>query len=490
MAKWWQVWRRDEVRAAADVPERPPRAALARLFEPQAVDQLAELLTQFRDPDVILQKAGLTRAALKDVEADDEVAAALETRWSALIGTPWRLEPGDGPVVEWLWEELEPWMDRVLRWAWQALLYGYSVMEVTYRRAGERIGIAAIDERPIEWFTPQADGSLVYHSQDGGDVLVDTEFKFLLTRRNPTTTNPRGQALLSVLYWPWFFRTNGWKFWARFLERHGAPLLIGRTVGDPNAMAAALAKAVQSAVLAVGREDEVEAVSPANAGEAFDRFSRAVNKRIQKVILGQTLTSDVDGGGSYAAAKVHAEVRDDRRRADVRLVVPTVQRLVNALTVLNFPAAEIPAFVMEDQAGLELDRATRDALLVRAGVLRLTEQYLLDRYDFEPGDFIVESAPEAGGGAPVQASLLLAAKSRFDAGQESLDHLAARSIAAAGQPVDPALIRKAVFAATDPEDLARRLAALVGGGEAFQRTLEQALFVADVLGYVAADAEG
>lgn len=492
-------WRRREVRAAAPV-ETPRGAAVSRLFEAQAVDLMAEALMLFRDPDLLLRQAGLTRADLRILETDDEIDAALETRRSALVSTPWRLEPWEGPAVEWLWAELEPWMERLITGAWRALLYGYSVMEVTYRRDGDRIGIAQIDERPIEWFRPTADGGLRYFPADGSGgtegVEVDTRFKFLLTLHMADTQNPMGRALLARLYWPWFFRSNGWKFWARFLERHASPLLVGKTVGDVQAMAAALAKAVQSAVVAVGAEDTVNAVYPGSAGDAFDRFHRAINKRIQKAILGQTLTSDVDGGGSYAAAKVHAEVRDDRRMADVRMVTPTVQRLVDALTALNFPAAEPPAFVMQDEAGIDLDRATRDALLVKSGVCRLTEQYLLSRYDFEAGD--IEVVAPVSPAAPVQAAArpdpvpVMLGRTRYDAGQQSVEHLIGEAVDAAGQPVRTEAIRKAILAATDPEDLARRLAALLTSATRteFQETLERALFAADVLGYIAADREG
>ena len=58
------------------------------------------------------------------------------------------------------------------------------------------------------------------------------------------------------------------------------------------------------------------------------------------------------------------------------------------------------------------------------------------------------------------------------------------------QPLDPAKVRAAVLAATSPEDLSERLFALIGDEVSqpeFQVALEQALFAADVLGYVAAE---
>jgi phage gp29-like protein len=466
---------------------------VAGLLQPQAVDALVEQLTAFRDPDEVLRRAGLSRGSLRAMESDDEISAALETRLSALLRTPWRLEPADGPASEFLLEHLTPVAPRLLAAFWHAVPYGYSVVETVYaKRDDGRLVWAEVEEKPFEWFTPRQTGVLEYSPRSGGaPVEVDTTWKFHLARRNASYRQPYGEALLSRLYWAWQMRSNGWRFWARFLERFGAPLLIGKTAGDTQAMATALAAAVQSAVAAIGAEDDVQPVSPANAGDAFDKFDRAVDKRIQKVILGQTLTSDIDKGGSYAAAKVQDDVRDDRRMADVRLVVPAMQHAIDALSLLNFPAAAPPQFVMEDEGGLQTERAERDAKLTSAGVLQFTEQYLLDRYDLEPGDFVVPqgvTTPQGGARAALFAAQA-APVPRFTRQQQEVEDLADATLDQAGQPIDPKLVRSAVLAASDPEDLAERLAVLLRDHTSprYQETLERALFAADVLGYIHAD---
>ena len=48
---------------------------------------------------------------------------------------------------------------------------------------------------------------------------VDQVFKFFLTRRKASYEQPYGKALLATLYWLFFFKQNGFKFWAKFLER-------------------------------------------------------------------------------------------------------------------------------------------------------------------------------------------------------------------------------------------------------------------------------
>jgi phage gp29-like protein len=299
-------------------------------------------------------------------------------------------------------------MDSLLRGTWSAVPYGYSVVEAVYAK-GPRVGLASVQEKPLEWFEPKRDGSLTYKAPTGGapPVVVDSVAKFLLTRRSATYRNPYGEALLSRLYWAWFFRHNGWKFWMRYLERFSDPLLLG-TALDPEATLKVLQGQGLEFAVVVGAGETLTAVTAGAAGE-FDKLEMAVGRRIQKLILGQTLTSEVGDKGSYAAAQVHNQVRDDKRVSDLRLVTPTVQRLCDALWTLNALPGVAPTFVLQDDRGLDLPRAERDAKLVQSGVLTLTDQYLLDRYDFEPGDFTVGAASATNPGGAQDAAAALGA---------------------------------------------------------------------------------
>jgi hypothetical protein len=123
-------------------------------------------------------------------------------------------------------------------------------------------------------------------------------------------------------------------------------------------------------------------------------------------VLGQTLTSSIGkGGGSFAAAKVHNEVREDKRRADVRMISGTGQRLVDALWELNGFPGEPPEFCMQDDVGLEQERADRDAVLVDLGV-RFTPEYVAQpSIGYQQGGF----GQGTYGGTTIVLSDLLAA---------------------------------------------------------------------------------
>ena len=467
------------------------------IYNEQAIDLLVNPMFQMADTDETLRKLGIHRKELRALESDDEIYAAIETRREALIATAWRLEGAKGKQTDATWNEIDKHLPTILRGAFNAVLYGYSVQEVVYKNDG-LVGIESVSEKPIEWFEPKQNGELIYRSTIYPmGIPVDKQFKFLLTVRNETYRQPYGEALLSRLYWAWLFRTNGWKFWVKNLERAGTPFLKGTAPdymlpdGTPavDKMADILGAAVQNATLALPEGWTAEFMSAQQNGATFEQFETAVIKRIQKVILGQTLTSDVGSSGSFAAAKVHAGVLEDRKRADIRLVSKTIQTLVNSIHVLNGYAGEPPIFIMEDNTGLEVDRAERDAKLVQAGVLKLTPDYLLRVYDFEDGDFeipAVEPLAPATKEAPPPPSNFSGGQSVFTPAQQVIEKLGDELMSNATSPVEPSVIFAAVKAATSYADLENRLAVIFDktDTEQFRVALERATFAADVLGFV------
>jgi phage gp29-like protein len=119
--------------------------------------------------------------------------------------------------------------------------------------------------------------------------------------------------------------------------------LIGKVGGkdrkqdDIDAMTSALLNAHAQSVMSIGAEDsETIGGSSSNGGStAFEAFDNVLTRRIQKVVLGQTLTSGTDGVGSRALGEVHNDVRLDKRNSDLRMITPTIQELIDALCLLN-----------------------------------------------------------------------------------------------------------------------------------------------------------
>lgn len=482
------------------------------LYSEQAFDRVLAYLTSVPDPDLMLQKAGIERQHLRFLELDDEVAQCVETRKDAVLAVPRRLEPNQTRASKWLMLTMEPHLDTILQAVSSAVFYGYSVLEITYRLDAGRTVIDRVDERNIEWFRIHPTLGWRYFPNDGSGGLDGIELdprKFFITIRHPTTRNPYGESLLSRLWFPVTWRREGWQMWLKFLETFGQPIVIGR-VFDFNGFVTAMQKqGVRSVIGWQGRaDDSVTTITASHPGE-FERLEMALTKRVQKLILGQTLTSEVGSTGSYAAAKVHNEVRHDKTLADSRLAVHTIQRIVDVLADLNgLPRHQ---FVMADDVGLESERAVRDAALVpvlQASGLKLTQNYFEDRYDYRSEDLATVETDDLGslgepespegpeptddaetGTAEARAEILTLAAPRFTKTQQEIEDLGdALMDAAPANPLDPGRVRDAIMGAKDEADLRERLLVVweKGPDKDFADTLEKAAFAARVIGYVSA----
>ncbi|MDR1037295.1 MAG: DUF935 domain-containing protein [Deltaproteobacteria bacterium] len=501
---------------AAPAPVPPPRAVPV-FWKAQGLGELAEQLLAMPDPDVILKAAGVKRHDLRKLTFDDEIYQALSTREEGLMIVPVRLEPTESEQSKFITSRcLTPEIVRTLvSGAFKAKLYGYSVMEIIWdKEAWGKEGVFVpldISLRAMERFVIRPDGTLVQLASGSaagleGDpalqkkiaglpgaagmaAVMDTRYKFLLTRNEPTWDNPYGEALLSRLWWPWFFRQKAWNFYGQYLERFAIPMLVG-TGEDLEAIAAALARAQQDAVIAVHTGDEVNSLSANGSGhELYSGMEEMIVRRIEKVVLGQTLTSGTDGGsGNRALGQVHNSVRADKTKADVELVRPTVQRYVDACFVLNGMKGDIPEVIFGDDRQLAEDRAARDAVLKQAGIVAgYSEDYLMDNYGFRPGEIEMpvpweppvpqippqdgeeeddelppdELPPGEGDDAPeMKASAGGATFAMEESVDLRIEALALWGAKRAGNPIDPDSIKAAILESDSPGEMLRRLGEL------------------------------
>jgi len=390
-----------EVTRSTDILQFKPKRSY--LQSEIAVSRMLTFITSIPDPDEMLQKAGIKRYQLRQLELDDEVAQAVDTRREAVVATPWRLEPSTTRVGKFITAAIEPHVESLKRGVLDAVFYGYSVLETVYKPIEKGIGIDRISLKPMQWFSPMQDGTLRYFPDDGSGGTEGLEcdpLKFLLTVSNGSYRNPYGEALLSRLWFPVTWRREAWSMWLSFLETFGEPIILGAVRDYKTFVEAMQAQGVRSTVAweSTGGDDKIETITASTPGE-FDRLEQAILRRVQKLILGQTLTSDVGSNGSYAVAAIHNEVRNDKRRADMRKVMATGQQLVNNLCAIN-GIKDIPKFVMSDDSGLETSRAQRDAILapvLKISGLQLTKDYYLRNFDYTDKDIeegVVTSAGE------------------------------------------------------------------------------------------------
>lgn len=463
------------------------------LYTQEAVTQFLVNFGKQPDTDEVLRKAGITRHKLRVLLDDDEIAQVVETRIDALLATPLRVEPNDTDEAQKLNLILKEWFHEIATGAMNALFFGYSVQEAVYELKPEGyVGIQWIGEKPMQWFEPKNDGRLIYRPEGMvAEHEVDQVFKFFLTRRKATYEQPYGKALLATLYWLFFFKQNGFKFWAKFLERFGTPILLGKCKDtDTEDMSRALLNAHAQSVLSIDIEDDVQILSApgtnGSAGAAFESFNNQLIRQIQKVVLGQTLTSGTDGKGSYSLGQVHENVRMDKLKSDIRLVTPTLQAVVNALCELN-GWGEYEVMLGEKPKPLNKDQAERDVHLKNAGA-NLSNAYFIREYGLQDDDVIEQNQIGFNQftALPHQAFSFKASANKLSPEQQEVEELTDGQDEL--QLLKPDQVKELVFKSDSPESLAYNLMQLIPGATQTQFTanLDQALYAADVLGYVTA----
>lgn len=463
------------------------------LYTQEAVTQFLVNFGKQPDTDEVLRKAGITRHRLRVLLDDDEIAQVVETRIDALLATPLRVEPNDTDEAQKLNLILKEWFHEIATGAMNALFFGYSVQEAVYELKPEGyVGIQWIGEKPMQWFEPKNDGRLIYRPEGiGTEHEVDQVFKFFLTRRKATYEQPYGKALLATLYWLFFFKQNGFKFWAKFLERFGTPILLGKCKDtETEDMTRALLNAHAQSVLAIDVDDDVQILSApgtnGSAGAAFEAFNNQLIRQIQKVVLGQTLTSGTDGKGSYSLGQVHENVRMDKLKSDIRLVTPTLQAVIDSLCVLNgWPKHTV--MLGEKPKPLNKDQAERDVHLKNAGA-NLSKDYFIREYGLQEEDLVdqVQTGFNQFTALPRQAFNFKAMANKLSPEQQEVEELTDGQDEL--QLLKPDQVKELIFKSDSPESLAYNLMQLIPGATQIQFTanLDQALYAADVLGYMTA----
>jgi phage gp29-like protein len=189
-------------------------------------------------------------------------------------------------------------------------------------------------------------------------------------------------ALRALAQW-WLARIYALRDWARYCERHGFPIMLADTPfgADPTDIAAytsALSGIGQESVLQLpGGPDvtkygkyDLRYLEPADANwQAFKALIEQCNDEITLALLGQNLTSQVKEG-SFAAARVHADVRQAILEADARALAKTLYtQVARPFAALNFGDADLAPVVAWDVRPAEDFKVKADTFHAFAGAI-------------------------------------------------------------------------------------------------------------------------
>jgi len=335
-------------------------------------------------------------------EKDAHLFSCLQTRKLAVSGSEWEVHPaGDSPedaeVSAFVREALGGLGDfeESLADLLDAVGKGFAVSEIIWDVRGGRVLPVGLRKRRAGRFTfvgPDGVSERPRLLTDGEPVHGErlTPDKFVVHMYRAGADQPERGGLLRVLSWIYLFKNFALKDWVAFCEVFGMPLRLGvytpsATKEDRAALVDAVTRLGSDAAGVISESTRIEFVEAAKKGDGgpYSGLIGLLNAEISKAVLGQTLTTEVGGSGSFAAGKVHQTVREDIARADARSLARTVNRdLIAPLVRFNFGPDIRPAtfkFQMDPREDL-MALAQRDKLLHEMG-LALPEGYLRDRYN-------------------------------------------------------------------------------------------------------------
>ena len=478
------------------------------LSKEQAIDLRGKLFYQQlirQDTDEILKKAGISRYALKTLLTDPDIDQAVDRRTEELTSSLYTLMPSEGKVAEFIYEQLDLHLESILQGVIDSKLYGYDVAEMVWGQDDKKRNVVTkLTSKPIDWFEPKANGDLLWYPNDGSKAItvsdqVDYQYRYLFQQHKPTYLEPKGKSLLSRIYWLHYFKTNGWRFWSKFLERFGSPLLIGKTDAtsdeDAQDFANALLAAHNSGVVTIGIEESVTPVTGGSHGEAFVAYNDVAKQGITTYLLGQTLTSGTDGGGTYGQGKIHQEQQEIIFNSDRKHALKAVQQFIDIICLAN--GYDAPEFKWIAKKVIPVDQLDADKKAYDMG-LRFNKSYFVDELGYEERHI---SHVETFGSAttlPISAKANSFASqkwlpfkaadsdSEFTDEQMELEAVADDALNASVQPFDANAVLSAISNTTDADSLREALFNLCGDGLAeseFTQLVNTALMVADVHGF-------
>lgn len=339
-------------------------------------------------------------------DKDEDVADKLDTLRLSVLSRDRQLTPGDesqlaADVVKFINDQLDGLENfhSVLDCILDAPGYGFSVQEMIFDSSMGQAGLVEINDCPQELFLfgqryqPQV-GPLQFLTQPWASVgVLVPEEKFIVFTYRKRARNRMGRPLLKSVFWPSWFKRNVQRLWMQFAEKGPGTAVVKYSDANNESDARKAVEIAQAIVdnVAIGvpqgfeYDAELLKIARSQNPSVYENFFKAMQYSIARKILGETLTSfgNEGGTGSKAQGETHADTLDTRVVELCKAVSSVVNRqLVRPLVLWNFgPQAPMPTWGFD--TGEEEDLAKR--LTVDSGLQRMGKQftagYVAERYD-------------------------------------------------------------------------------------------------------------
>lgn len=263
---------------------------------------------------------------------------------------------------------------KTLRKILDAPMQGCSVFEVNWTEDG--LWRPSLVERDYREFT-MTKGVLEFYKNGVPEAIPP--YKVLYSTYEEKFDRPMGTPIAEALFWPVKFKNASLGFWVKFLEKYGSPWAIGKTEGNKDDMADELYAMLGGDSAVIDVDDSVEVIQIQRSGD-FDKITEYCDNQIRSILLGGNLTSEVKGG-SFAAASVHNDIREDIAMADENLTLDLIKEAALMIKEINHISADV-TIILKDKDDPNIALAERDKNISEMG-FRPTKEYIEKTYNIQ-----------------------------------------------------------------------------------------------------------
>jgi phage gp29-like protein len=288
-------------------------------------------------------------------EKDAHLASLLQTRKLAVLSLDYEVMPysqgdEDRRIAEAVGELVYgiPNLEGAFLDLLDAIGKGFALTEMLWQVEGGQARVAELKWVPQKrvTFVEDLKPRLLSSATDWEGAELPP-WKVIYHRYKARSGHDTRAGVLRVVGYLYLLKNFALKDWAAFNEVFGMPLRLGKydqaaSPADREALMQAIRNLGADAAGIISKSTEIEFVEVAarQAGNAipFKVLADFCNREMSKAVLGQTLSSDTSGGtGTYAAARVHQQVRRDLVEADAQALGQTLrEQLLKPLVGFNF----------------------------------------------------------------------------------------------------------------------------------------------------------
>jgi len=312
---------------------------------------------------------------------DLRISAVCQTRKLSVLGRNYSVECNDGEIKNFAERTLQniSGIENLFTDIVESSIQGLSIFEINYKLCDDKILIDSLrriqnhlivyDDLSEQYFILDSNKTSAVNLRlstsginDRVDItnlpLLNIPEEKIIEVHSFDGDNPNGflNGCIDSLVLGYFFKSYSLKDWQVFIEKFASPTVIGKystlNQHDKNSLMQAIQNLKNSASAVIPDEAEIIFRGDENKGEGSAVFNSNIdfwNNEITIRVLGQNLTTSLDGSGSYAAAKVHNVVREDIIKSDLRLIENTMNKLLKKVIDLNFAEVnDYPKFIFKN----------------------------------------------------------------------------------------------------------------------------------------------